>query len=175
MITRYNPKVDSKLKQKHLLSRLKTKRLSWHEYFISQAIIVSERSLDSQSKYGCIIVDNKKRIIATGYNSFVRGIDDGVLSNTRPLKYDFMIHAEHNAILSLASSHNSAENCSAYVTGPSCLSCLQYMYQAGINKIYYPNTNIAKMMQDEEYNKKRDLIIDLMSDHLEINIVEFSQ
>ena len=52
---------------------------NWNEYFISLAILISSRSTCSRLKVGCIIVDQKNRIISTGYNGFISKINILVL------------------------------------------------------------------------------------------------
>jgi len=153
--------------------RQDVKRISWNEYFILQAYLISTRSLDAQTQCGCVIVEPNHTIIATGYNSFIGGIDDSVLPNLRPYKYPFMIHAEHNAILSCAQNGNSCFGCTAYITGKPCVSCLQYMHQSGISKIYYyKNHNIA-MVADENEQARFEIIKKLSG--IELIELEFSR
>ncbi len=169
MLIPYKIELDEDLINTHRESHVEVERDSWHEYFILQAFLVSTRSLDSQTKFGTVIVDKTNRIISSGYNSFVRNIDDKALGNTRPIKYPFMIHSEHNAILSCSKNGISTDGCVCYVTGKPCKSCLQFMYQAGISKIYYTEINKPKMCEDEL--AQFDMIYNLMSHNLEINIV----
>lgn len=172
MLIPYKIKLDEETVNLNRNNNLPIVREPWNEYFVLQAYLVSTRSLDSRTRHGCIIVDKNNRIISTGYNSFIRNINDKCLSNIAPHKYKFMIHSEHNALLSAASRSVSCNGCYAYITGKPCISCLQYMYQAGITKIYYPDRNLAKMCDNEEELKNFDLLYNLMSHDLEINIVE---
>ncbi len=142
-------------------SRVKVSRNSWDIDFILQAYLVSNRSLDAQTKCGCVLVRDKT-IIGTGYNSFIRNIDDSVLPNLRPDKYPFMIHSEHNAILNCAKNGISCDGAKAYVTGPPCCSCLQYMYQAGIVEICFLSTNKAEMTKNSEYDTQFEILSSLM-------------
>jgi dCMP deaminase len=142
-------------------SKVSVERNSWHIYFILQSYLVSTRSLDSQTKCGCILVKDKT-IIGTGYNSFVRNIKNDVLPNIRPEKYPFMIHSEHNAILNCAKNGISTDGATAYVTGPPCCSCLQYMYQAGITELYFANANKAIMTENKQYDTQFEILAHLM-------------
>lgn len=142
-------------------SKVKVNRNSWDIDFILQAYLVSNRSLDAQTKCGCVLVRDKT-IIGTGYNSFIRNIDDDVLPNLRPEKYPFMIHSEHNAILNCAKNGISCNGAKAYITGPPCCSCLQYMYQAGISEIYFLNANKAEMTKNLEYDTQFEILSHLM-------------
>jgi dCMP deaminase len=142
-------------------SRQKVSRSNWHIHFILQAYLASTRSLDAQTKHGCILVKNN-RIIGTGYNSFIREINDKILPNLRPDKYPFMIHSEQNAILNCAKNGISTNNSNAYITGPPCCDCLQYMYQAGVQNIYYANNNKAEMTKNKEYDINFEILSNLM-------------
>ena len=78
--------------------------LSWDEYFMGIAVFTSLRSKDPSSKVGAVIVNEKNRIVGTGYNGFVAGIDESAFSWEREgewlhTKYPYVVHAEANAIL----------------------------------------------------------------------------
>ncbi len=139
----------------------KVERNNWHLYFILQCYLVSTRSLDAQTRCGCVLVKNNT-VIGTGYNSFVGNIDDHKLPNLRPAKYPFMIHSEHNAVLSCAKNGVSCEGATAYITGPPCCGCLQYMYQAGIRAIYFANYNHANMCSNIEHDTQFEILANLM-------------
>ena len=147
--------------------QVKIDRNNWHIHFILQAYLVSTRSLDAQTQCGCVLTKDKT-IIGTGYNSFIRGIRDNILPNLRPDKYPFMIHSEHNAILNCAKNGNSTNGATAYITGPPCCDCLQFMYQAGIKSIYYANNNIANMTANKEYEIRFEILSYLIHKGLEI-------
>ena len=82
----------------------------WDNMFFATATLWSRKSHDSETQCGCVLVKNKT-IIATGYNGFIRGIDDFMLPNTRPAKYPFMIHAEANARARVGAWHTGADQC----------------------------------------------------------------
>jgi len=113
------------------------KRPTWDEYFLQMADLVSARSHDVQTQHGAVIVGPNYEVLSTGYNGFVRDIDDTQLPNTRPDKYTWMIHAEHNAIINCARNGIKLRGSTIYVTGPPCIYCLQYIYQAGIIRIVH--------------------------------------
>lgn len=108
------------------------KRISWDEYFVSLAFLVSKRSPDSQTQHGAVIVDVENKIVATGYNGFLPGVEDACMPNTRPGKYQHIIHAEVNAILSAA---QNLRNCKIYITGLPCNECLKVIAKSGIKQI----------------------------------------
>ena len=136
------------------------KRPLWKDFMIGLAYFISTRSHDAQTQCGAVLCNDDNEIIATGYNGFVRGIDDKALPNTRPAKYDFMIHAEHNAILNCARQGKSTKGTTLYVTGMPCLFCLQYIHQAGIKKVIYSNQQ-TNMQQSDESRQKTKAILHL--------------
>jgi len=107
-------------------------RLSWDEYFMSLAFLVCRRSPDAQTQHGAVIVDEKNKIVATGYNGFLPGAEDSCMPNMRPFKYQHIIHAEVNAILSAA---QDLSRCKIYITGLPCNECLKIIAKANIKKV----------------------------------------
>ena len=69
--------------------------MKWHYRFMELAKLVATWSKDTSTKTGAVIVGPDKEIRATGYNGFVRGVDDDVFERfERPTKYDFFEHAD---------------------------------------------------------------------------------
>ena len=52
--------------------------ISWRDYFIKLAETVSLKSKDNHTKIGVVIVGSGNEIVSTGFNSFARGVKDGV-------------------------------------------------------------------------------------------------
>ena len=100
------------------------------------AHIVSERSHDAETKVGAVLVNNSSgAILATGYNGFVRGANDQVLPNTRPAKYEFILHAEDNIIANCARHGISMENCKLVCTMSPCKHCMRMLVNCGITEV----------------------------------------
>jgi len=137
-------------------------RLSWDEYFILEAYKVSTRSLDPQTQCGCVFVRDKTPI-STGYNSFIGNINDSVLPNLRPEKYQFMMHSEANAIYNCSKNGVSSNGAIAYVTGKPCNNCFQAMHQAGIKEIRYYDGNRAVMTNTIECDIVFEILTNLSS------------
>lgn len=109
-------------------------RPSWDTYFLTIAEAVASRSHDAETQVGVVIVDENKRILATGYNGFPPGCDDERLPNLRPDKYPFMVHAELNAI---ASSRQDLRNSYLYTTHSPCRECAKAIVTAGIRRVTF--------------------------------------
>ncbi len=111
------------------------KRIDWGTLWMTMALTVSQRSIDPSTKHGCIIVDEKNRLISMGYNSFPRNCVDESLPLTRPEKYGAILHSEVNAIIN--AGDRDLEGAIAYTTGHPCTNCFGSMINAGISKVVY--------------------------------------
>lgn len=111
-------------------------RPSWDAYFMSEAFRVSRRSLDKDTKHGCVFVRDK-RIVSTGYNSPPPGFDDAKADLERPGKYIIMEHSERAAICNAARAGVSTLDAVCYVTGFPCSDCYRAMWSAGIKEIIW--------------------------------------
>ena len=109
-------------------------RLSWDEYFMSVAFLISSRSTCERLHVGCVIVmDN--RIISAGYNGFLPGAPH--MSIIRNNHEQATVHAEQNAITDCASRGVSVKGGIAYITHYPCLNCAKILAAAGIKEIKY--------------------------------------
>lgn len=111
----------------------------WNIHFMQHAQLVSTLSKDESTKVGCVIVSPKKVILSTGYNGFPRGVNDNVPERkTRPTKYDYVVHAEANAILNAGrNGTDKLEGAILYVTMPPCTHCAGEIINAGIKEVIY--------------------------------------
>jgi dCMP deaminase len=100
---------------------------------------VAELSSARRLQVGAIIVRDD-RIVSLGYNGTPAGWDnncefeqpDGSLK-TKPE----VLHAEMNALMKLARSHESGNGADLFITHSPCMECAKGIYQAGINRVYY--------------------------------------
>ena len=108
----------------------------WNSYFIKLANLIAAKSPDPSTKIGAVIVDSNKRIVSTGYNGPIQGIDDNQVPLTRPEKYDYIIHAETNAVIF---AKQDLSDCRIYINGFPCSTCTKLILQSGISHICYGN------------------------------------
>lgn len=148
--------------------RTNRKRIDWDSIFLLEALLWSYRSHDPQTQCGCVLVRNRT-VLSTGYNGFIGEIDDSALPNLRPStpeqqisKNDFMIHAEHNAILNCAKNGISTCGATAYITGEPCNWCFQYMWQANISNIVYSDFSKPKMVENDKHTRIRKALLCLI-------------
>jgi dCMP deaminase len=115
--------------------------ISWDEYFMSIAILVSLRSKDPSSKVGAVLVQDNK-ILGTGYNGFPSGCDESRFPWDREVdskgwintKYPYVIHAEANALMNTVAERREAE---LYVTMHPCNECAKLLIQGGVRQVTY--------------------------------------
>lgn len=110
----------------------------WHVRFMQMAKLISTWSKDQSTKVGCVIVSPEKAILSMGYNGFPRGVDDTIPTRQiRPTKYEFVVHAEENAILNAGKNGTRLNGGILYVTMPPCTRCAGSIIQAGIKEVIY--------------------------------------
>jgi len=99
---------------------------------------VASWSKDPSTKIGAIAVGKKGQLLAQGYNGFPRGVEDCPNKyKDRVLKYDYIVHAEENAIYNACTNGVSLEGASMYVTGlPTCHRCAKAIIQVGIKRVF---------------------------------------
>lgn len=124
-------------------------RPSWNEYFMFMAKVASTRSTCNSRPTGCVIV-NDKRIIATGYNGSMAGVEHCTdrgpdFCYRRSLnvpdgdKYNYCrsVHSEANAVAQAAKNGVSLLGATAYLTLAPCYVCLKLLASCGVTAIYY--------------------------------------
>jgi len=105
----------------------------WDARFMDVAEMIATWSKDPSTQVGCVLVDQNRRIIGTGYNGFPRGVDDCVERyEHRPTKILMVQHAEANAVLQAVAEMKGA---TAYVTHHPCSSCAGVLIQAGVTRV----------------------------------------
>lgn len=68
-------------------------------------------------------------------NTFVSGAKD--LPDTRPDKYEFIVHAEANLVYWAAKEGFPLNNMIVVCTLSPCQNCIRTMFQAGVREVYY--------------------------------------
>lgn len=109
---------------------------SWDNKFMELAKHVSGWSKDRSTKVGCVIADDRHRVVSLGYNGFPRNIDDTVLGrHQRPAKYMWTEHAERNAIYN---ARAVLDGCTIYIHWYPCTDCARAIIQSGITSLVVP-------------------------------------
>ena len=88
-----------------------------------------------RKQVGALIVKDRM-IISDGYNGTPTGFDNSCEDEQGYTKW-YVLHAEANAILKVASSTQSAKGATLYITLSPCKECSKLIHQAGIIRVVY--------------------------------------
>ena len=104
------------------------------EFYMGMAFWAAAKSKDPKTQCGAVIVSSQNEPLGWGYNGPPRQIDDNNISWGRPEKYDWINHAETNAI---EYSHRSTKGATIYVTGHPCKDCMLDIVTADIYRVVW--------------------------------------
>lgn len=111
-------------------------RLCWDEYFMSIAVLASQRSPCKRLHVGSVIVKDN-RLISMGYNGYIPGADH--ISRLKDDHEQSIIHSEVNALSDCAKRGTSLLGSKIYVTHYPCINCFRSIAACGIKEIVYLN------------------------------------
>jgi dCMP deaminase len=111
-------------------------------YFMSMAILTSSRASCIRRKVGCILVNKRNHVMATGYNGPASGqpncLENPCAGAHAPsgegLNLCEAIHAEANALLQCP---NVWAICTAYVTASPCIMCTKLLLNTSCKRIVF--------------------------------------
>ena len=114
----------------------------WDKRFIGLAEHVACWSKDPSTKVGAVIVNDKKQVLAMGYNGFPRGVHDHEERYAdRKIKLQLVAHAERNA---LDNAFMDVEGATLYSTLYPCTDCAKGIIQRGIRKVVTPKVEDSR-------------------------------
>jgi deoxycytidylate deaminase len=97
---------------------------------------VARTSHDPDTKLGCVIVDEQGTVASSGSNRFEREQDITPERLQRPLKYEWIKHAEVNAIAGKTWAGHTL-----YCSAHPCKGCAEAIVAAGIAKVLVPGVD----------------------------------
>ncbi|MEK9584363.1 MAG: dCMP deaminase family protein [Flavobacteriaceae bacterium] len=103
--------------------------------YLAMAKRWGELSHCTRKKVGALIVKDRM-IISDGYNGTPTGFENPCEDEENYTKW-YVLHAEANAILKVASSTQSCKGATLYLTLSPCRECSKLVYQAGIKRLVY--------------------------------------
>jgi len=109
-----------------------------HKYdvaYLRMAMEWSKLSHCVRRQVGALIVKDKM-IISDGYNGTPTGFENFCEDDDGYTKW-YVLHAEANAILKVASSTQSCVGATLYITMSPCKECSKLIHQAGITRLVY--------------------------------------
>ena len=114
------------------------KQKKYDNAYLRMAKVWGELSYCKRRKVGALIVKDKM-IISDGYNGTPSGFENVCEDENHYTKW-YVLHAEANAILKVASSTQSTKGATLYITLSPCKDCSKLIHQAGIIRLVYLNT-----------------------------------
>jgi len=111
------------------------KQLKYDIAYLRMAKEWSKLSYCNRRQVGALIVRNKM-IISDGYNGTPSGFENICEDEEQNTKW-YVLHAEANAILKVASSTQSCKGATLYITMSPCKGCSKLIHQAGITRMVY--------------------------------------
>ncbi len=112
-----------------------TKQLKYDKAYLRIAREWGKLSHCRRRQVGALIVKGRM-IISDGYNGTPTGFENFCEDEDGYTKW-YVLHAEANAILKVASSTQSCQGASLYITMSPCKECSKLIHQAGITRVVY--------------------------------------
>lgn len=131
------------------------------EKYMGLAFIASGFSKDPNTQIGAFIVHLDGTPLGWGYNGPPKNINDNKVIWSRPEKYDYIIHAEQNAI---NHSCGDLKNSILYVTAYPCKNCMLNIINKQIMEVvYYPYFSSDESSLISKIDEKSKELADLGS------------
>lgn len=133
------------------------KRPSVDEYFLTMAQVVSLRGTCARRRVGCVLVNERKHVLATGYNGVAASrphcIDTPCKGASAPsgtgLELCEAIHAEQNALLQCRDVHSIA---TVYCTHSPCVHCVKLLMNTSAKRLVflseYPHVDSRRLWEE---------------------------
>ena len=129
---------------------LSEKEIEWIEFMMNLTKTISEKSPCVRRKVGCVITNNKNRIISCGFNGNIPGHPHCTKETCLRTLYNIpsgtdhgfgnCVHAEANAIISAAITGTSLINSFVYITTMPCMTCLKMLLSIQPERIIFEST-----------------------------------
>ena len=114
---------------------MKSKENKYDKAYLKMAREWGNLSYCERRKVGALIAKDRM-IISDGYNGTPTGMENICEDEENYTKW-YVLHAEANAIMKVASSTQSCSGATLYVTLSPCKDCSKLIYQAGIVRVVY--------------------------------------
>ncbi|MFA5297986.1 MAG: dCMP deaminase family protein [Lutibacter sp.] len=114
---------------------MKKKQLKYDQAYMRMALEWAKLSFCQRKQVGALIVKDRM-IISDGFNGAPTGFDNSCEDEEGNTKW-YVLHAEANAILKVASSTQSCKDSTLYITLSPCKECSKLIHQSGIKRVVY--------------------------------------
>ena len=111
------------------------KQAQYDRTYLAMAKTWGDLSYCERKKVGALIVKDRM-IISDVYNGTPSGFENVCEDEDHYTKW-YVLHAEANAILKVASSTQSCQGATLYITLSPCKECSKLIHQSGIKRVVY--------------------------------------
>ena len=134
-----------------------SKTAKYDAAYLRMAAEWSKLSYCQRRQVGALIVKGRS-IISDGYNGTPSGFENFCEDEEGYTKW-YVLHAEANAILKVASTTQSCEGATLYLTMSPCRECSKLIHQAGIRRVVYATE--YKDLSGVEFLRKAGVEVEL--------------
>lgn len=117
------------------MNKQNIKQIRYDKAYMRMALEWAKLSHCKRKQVGAIIVKDRM-IISDGYNGTPTGFDNCCEDENGDTKW-YVLHAEANAIMKVASSTQSSQGATLYITMSPCKECSKLIHQSGIKRVVY--------------------------------------
>ena len=111
------------------------KQLKYDQAYMRMALEWAKLSHCERKQVGALIFKERMKI-SDGFNGKPTGFENCCEEAEGNTKW-YVLHAEANAILKVASSTQSCKNSTLYITLSPCKECSKLIHQSGIKRVVY--------------------------------------
>jgi len=138
-----------------------TKTAKYDAAYLRMAAEWSKLSYCQRRQVGALIVKGRS-IISDGYNGTPSWFENFCEDEEGYTKW-YVLHAEANAILKVASTTQSCEGATLYLTMSPCRECSKLIHQAGIRRVVYASE--YKDLSGVEFLRKAGVEVELATSY----------
>ena len=135
------------------------KQAQYDRAYLAMAKTWGDLSYCERKKVGALIVKDRM-IISDGYNGTPSGFENVCEDEDHYTKW-YVLHAEANAILKVASSTQSCQGATLYITLSPCKECSKLIHQSGIKRVVYSTP--YKDLSGVEFLQKAGVVVEHFS------------
>ena len=117
------------------MTKAEKKQFRYDTAYMRMAMEWAKLSHSQRKQVGSLIVKDRM-IISDGYNGTPVGFENACEDEEHYTKW-YVLHAEANAIMKVASSTQSCAGATLYITLSPCKECSKLIHQAGIKRVVY--------------------------------------
>ena len=111
------------------------KQLKYDKAYLKMALEWGKLSHCKRKQVGALIIKDRM-IISDGFNGTPKGFENVCEDEDNYTKW-YVLHAEANAITKVASSTQSSQGATLYITLSPCKECSKLIFQSGIVRVVY--------------------------------------